>query len=244
MSEIEDIALGAWPRAPEARSCDSCRASAATLHCGVCAAFLCMRCDGRVHGVGDRALPLPHGRVWMCDVCEQAPAAVTCKADAAALCGSCDADIHAANPLASRHDRVPAIPFYEPAVSVVRHRALSPTSSYEEEMKPKLADFLFPDVIDPLLDVDYSPHMDTSFGLIQPTSTPTTKDSVVPVVLQGKIDDASSLPFLTSSSSLDFDHHPPKNNQCYSFTLSNASHNQSVSSLSHSSNSHNFLNIF
>lgn len=234
MPEIEDIAVGAWPRAPAARSCDACAASAATLHCGVCALFLCVRCDGRVHGVGDRALSLPHGRVWMCAVCEQAPAAVTCEADAAALCGPCDADIHAANALACRHDRVPAIPFYE---SAVRHSSLSSPFSEEEEMKSKSVDFIFPEVVDPFLEVDYSPHMHTSFGIIQTTSTitttTTTTDNVVPEVIQGKIDDASSLPFLTSSSSLDFDHHPPKNNQCYSFTLTNFSPNQSVSSFSH-----------
>lgn len=228
MPEIEDIAVGAWPRAPAARSCDACTASAATLHCGVCAVFLCVRCDGLVHGVGDRPLPLPHGRVWMCEVCEQAPAAVACEADAAALCGPCDADIHAANPLAGRHDRVPLIPFYE---SVIRRRSLSSPFSEEEEMKSKSVDFIFPEVVDPLLEVDYSPNMHTSFGIIQTTSTitTTTTDSIVPVVLQGKIDDASSLPFLTSSS----DHHPPKNNQCYSFTLTNVSLSQRVSSFSH-----------
>jgi len=43
----------------------------------------------------------------LCEVCEQAPASVTCKADAAALCFTCDRDIHSANPLASRHERVP-----------------------------------------------------------------------------------------------------------------------------------------
>ncbi|KAL6842235.1 hypothetical protein ACP4OV_027883 [Aristida adscensionis] len=41
-----------------------------------------------------------------CAVCGGA-AAVYCAADAAALCAHCDAAVHAANPLASRHDRVP-----------------------------------------------------------------------------------------------------------------------------------------
>ncbi|XP_062196531.1 zinc finger protein CONSTANS-LIKE 3-like [Phragmites australis] len=41
-----------------------------------------------------------------CAVCGGA-AAVYCTADAAALCGPCDAAVHAANPLASRHERVP-----------------------------------------------------------------------------------------------------------------------------------------
>uniref|UniRef100_A0A0E0ASV3 CCT domain-containing protein n=1 Tax=Oryza glumipatula TaxID=40148 RepID=A0A0E0ASV3_9ORYZ len=41
-----------------------------------------------------------------CGVCGGA-ATVYCAADAAALCVPCDAAVHAANPLASRHDRVP-----------------------------------------------------------------------------------------------------------------------------------------
>ncbi|TVU42197.1 hypothetical protein EJB05_08590, partial [Eragrostis curvula] len=41
-----------------------------------------------------------------CAVCGGA-AVVYCAADAAALCGHCDAAVHAANPLASRHERVP-----------------------------------------------------------------------------------------------------------------------------------------
>ncbi|CAO2210527.1 unnamed protein product [Urochloa humidicola] len=41
-----------------------------------------------------------------CAVCGGAAAAY-CAADAAALCSPCDAAVHAANPLASRHERVP-----------------------------------------------------------------------------------------------------------------------------------------
>ncbi|TKY54614.1 Zinc finger protein CONSTANS 5 [Spatholobus suberectus] len=59
----------------------------------------------------------------MCEVCEQAPAAVTCKADAAALCVTCDSDIHSANPLASRHERVPVEPFFDSAESIVKASA-------------------------------------------------------------------------------------------------------------------------
>lgn len=165
-------------------------------------------------------------------------AAVTCKADAAALCGSCDADKHAANPLAGRHDRVPVIPFYESAASVVRHSALSSTS-LSEEMKP--GRLFVPSILGRRL---FSPH-----GLqlwIDSTDFHPNHHhhaQCCSVLHQGKIDDASSLPFLTSSSSSDFDHYPPKNSQCHSFTLSNASHNQSVSSPSHSSNSDNFFRV-
>ncbi|KQJ95789.1 zinc finger protein CONSTANS-LIKE 2 [Brachypodium distachyon] len=42
-----------------------------------------------------------------CAVCGVAAAVLYCAADAAALCTPCDAAIHAANPLASRHHRVP-----------------------------------------------------------------------------------------------------------------------------------------
>ncbi|CAN6477495.1 unnamed protein product [Victoria cruziana] len=53
-------------------------------------------------------------REWLCEVCESAPATVICKADSAVLCATCDADIHSANPLASRHIRVP-VHQYNPA---------------------------------------------------------------------------------------------------------------------------------
>jgi hypothetical protein len=65
--------------------------------------------------------------VWVCEVCEQAPAAVTCKADAAALCVSCDADIHSANPLASRHERVPVETFFDSAETAVAKISASST---------------------------------------------------------------------------------------------------------------------
>ncbi|XP_010545431.1 PREDICTED: zinc finger protein CONSTANS-LIKE 5-like [Tarenaya hassleriana] len=94
-----------------ARSCDGCHSVAATVYCRVDSAFLCITCDSRVHS-GTR-----HERVWVCEVCERAPSAVTCKADAATLCVSCDSDIHSANPLASRHDRLPVEPFFDSAAA-------------------------------------------------------------------------------------------------------------------------------
>ncbi|KAL5548996.1 hypothetical protein UlMin_004227 [Ulmus minor] len=95
-----------------AKLCDSCKSTPAAVFCRLELAFLCLSCDSKL--VSRRE------RVWMCEVCEQAPAAVTCKADAAALCVSCDADIHSANPVASRHDRVPVEPFYDSAESIVK----------------------------------------------------------------------------------------------------------------------------
>uniref|UniRef100_A0ACD5ZC40 Uncharacterized protein n=1 Tax=Avena sativa TaxID=4498 RepID=A0ACD5ZC40_AVESA len=89
------------------RPCDTCAAAAARLYCRSDGAYLCGGCDARAHGAGSR-----HARVWLCEVCEHAPAAVTCRADAAALCAACDADIHSANPLASRHERLPVAPFF------------------------------------------------------------------------------------------------------------------------------------
>lgn len=102
--------LSGWGLSLTGRSCDSCHAAAALLYCKADAAFLCGPCDTKIH------LPTSyprHERVWVCEVCEQAPAVVTCKADAAALCSSCDQDIHSVNPLASRHERVPIIPFLD-----------------------------------------------------------------------------------------------------------------------------------
>lgn len=94
------------------KPCDYCKSSAALLFCRPHSSFMCIPCDAKLHGS-----VLKHDRVWMCEVCERAPAVVTCKADAAALCVACDRDIHSANPLASRHERVPAIPFYDTAES-------------------------------------------------------------------------------------------------------------------------------
>ncbi|KAG8372424.1 hypothetical protein BUALT_Bualt12G0064700 [Buddleja alternifolia] len=99
-----------------AKPCDYCKSAPALLFCRADAAFMCIACDAKVHNVNNK---LEHARVWMCEVCEQAPAAVTCKADAAALCVTCDRDIHSANPLASRHERAPVVPFYDTAKTVV-----------------------------------------------------------------------------------------------------------------------------
>ncbi|KAG6383938.1 hypothetical protein SASPL_156275 [Salvia splendens] len=96
-----------------AKPCGYCKSAAALLFCRVESAFMCIPCDSKAHNASNAK----HERVWMCEVCEQAPAVVTCKADAAALCVTCDRDIHSANPLASRHDRVPVVPFYDTAES-------------------------------------------------------------------------------------------------------------------------------
>ncbi|CAK9265516.1 unnamed protein product [Sphagnum jensenii] len=104
--------------------CEACHASSAVVYCRADAAYLCVSCDGKVHGANK--LASRHERVWMCEVCELAPAAVTCKADAAALCFSCDSDIHSVNALARRHERVPVIPFFEsscPRLSVAPSKA-------------------------------------------------------------------------------------------------------------------------
>jgi hypothetical protein len=102
------------------KRCDACHDSSAVVYCRADAAYLCLGCDGKVHGANK--LASRHERVWMCEVCEHAPAVVTCKADAAALCLSCDTDIHSANPLARRHERLPVIPFFEcPSDTKVLH---------------------------------------------------------------------------------------------------------------------------
>lgn len=106
-----------------AKPCDSCESAAALVFCRVDSLFLCSGCDEKVHlgsEGGEGRGGEQHERVWMCEVCEQAPAAVTCKADAAALCATCDRDIHSANPLARRHDRLPIVPFFQPAPSFLK----------------------------------------------------------------------------------------------------------------------------
>lgn len=87
------------------RMCDTCRSAPSTVFCRSHSAFLCATCDTHVHVASTW-----HKRVWVCEACERAPAAFLCKADAASLCSSCDTDIHSANPLASRHHRVPILP--------------------------------------------------------------------------------------------------------------------------------------
>ncbi|KAK7374705.1 hypothetical protein VNO80_08142 [Phaseolus coccineus] len=99
---LEGEPAGTW-----ARTCDTCRSAPSTVFCRAHNAFLCSSCDGRVHHASSSSW---HERVWVCEACERAPAAFLCKADAASLCSSCDADIHSANPLASRHHRVPILP--------------------------------------------------------------------------------------------------------------------------------------
>ncbi|CAI7788818.1 unnamed protein product [Closterium sp. NIES-54] len=97
------------------KPCEACQSSAALIFCRADSAYLCLACDGKVHGANK--LASRHERVWVCEVCEMSPAAVTCKADAAALCATCDADIHEANPLANRHERVPVVPFFSARTS-------------------------------------------------------------------------------------------------------------------------------
>ncbi|CAK9163354.1 unnamed protein product [Ilex paraguariensis] len=106
-----------------AKPCDYCKSAAALLFCRTDSAFMCMGCDAEVHGSNTTVARSDHARVWLCEVCEEAPATVTCKADAAALCVTCDRDIHSANPLARRHERLPVVPFYETAESVVKSTA-------------------------------------------------------------------------------------------------------------------------
>uniref|UniRef100_A0A1J3D312 Zinc finger protein CONSTANS-LIKE 5 n=1 Tax=Noccaea caerulescens TaxID=107243 RepID=A0A1J3D312_NOCCA len=110
LESIKSIS-GGWGAA--ARSCDACKSVAAAVFCRADSAFLCITCDTRIHSF------TRHERVMVCEVCEQAPAAVTCKADAAVLCVTCDSDIHSANPLASRHERVPVESFFDSAETAV-----------------------------------------------------------------------------------------------------------------------------
>ncbi|CAK9213703.1 unnamed protein product [Sphagnum troendelagicum] len=184
------------------KRCDACHDSSAVVYCRADAAYLCLGCDGKVHGANK--LASRHERVWMCEVCEHAPAVVTCKADAAALCLSCDTDIHSANPLARRHERLPVIPFFEcPSDTKVLHiNALSDavpviTTDCSELIKDddddetsvaEAASWILPNLkrpelqeeedlfsdVDPYLDLDYAAAMGGS-------TTQVRADSLVPV---------------------------------------------------------------
>ncbi|KAI4969854.1 hypothetical protein ZWY2020_000768 [Hordeum vulgare] len=162
------------------RRCGGCeRAAPAAVHCRDCAGYLCTGCDARpAHARAG------HERVWVCEVCEVSPAAVTCKADAAVLCAACDADIHHANPLAERHVRVPIAPIGSPEAAAVAAEAMMLCGAGDgdaradpDEVHDQLhhhghggmlnlnveagkedgkMDYLFSDLVDPYLAVDFT----------------------------------------------------------------------------------------
>ncbi|KAJ8641158.1 hypothetical protein MRB53_017852 [Persea americana] len=169
------------------RPCDSCSSSASVVFCRIDSAFLCLRCDSKIHGASTA-----HARVWVCEVCEQAPAAVTCRADAAALCGTCDADIHSANPLARRHDRVSIVPFHETPSTVRSFNPLfdDPVSGgghpCGEEEEAEAASWL---LLDPNPKVSEAADVESKeFCFSDPYADleyPCLNDSVVPVQTKG-----------------------------------------------------------
>uniref|UniRef100_A0A453T340 B box-type domain-containing protein n=1 Tax=Aegilops tauschii subsp. strangulata TaxID=200361 RepID=A0A453T340_AEGTS len=147
------------------------------VHCRDCAGYLCTGCDARpAHARAG------HERVWVCEVCEVSPAAVTCKADAAVLCAACDAEIHHANPLAERHVRVPIAPIGSPEAAAVAAEAMmfcvagdGEARADQDEVPEQLhqhggmlnlnveagkeggkMDYLFSDLVDPYLAVDFT----------------------------------------------------------------------------------------
>ncbi|XP_022888517.1 zinc finger protein CONSTANS-LIKE 5-like [Olea europaea var. sylvestris] len=186
-----------------ARPCDHCKSAVALLFCRTDSAFMCMSCDSKVHDANSKSLTLlsstsKHERVWMCEVCELAPASVTCKADAAALCITCDRDIHSANHLASRHERVPVIPFYDNSESLVKSTAaallvpdstsniLYATSNVQHDIKFSTQDSFVTDtwkiVTDPMdmKSMDFLFSEDQFLDLDYPISSH-QPDSIVPV---------------------------------------------------------------
>ncbi|CAN8260665.1 unnamed protein product [Cochlearia groenlandica] len=93
LKEESNESVSTW-----SKPCDTCRLSSCTVYCDA-------RAQASANHVASR-----HERVLLvCQSCESAPATFMCKADDASLCTSCDAEIHSANPLASRHQRVPIL---------------------------------------------------------------------------------------------------------------------------------------
>ncbi|XP_047328838.1 zinc finger protein CONSTANS-LIKE 3-like [Impatiens glandulifera] len=135
-NDINPASLKCFPAtwAITARPCDSCKSTAALLYCRPDSLFLCITCDAKLHHHHHHQKLSRHERVWICEVCEQAPASVTCKADAAALCITCDRDIHSANPLASRHERLPVSPFYDTAESILLKSSSDANLSSEPDL--------------------------------------------------------------------------------------------------------------
>ncbi|KAJ4953155.1 hypothetical protein NE237_029987 [Protea cynaroides] len=227
-----------------AKPCDSCKSAAALLFCRADSAFLCIGCDGKIHGANK--LASRHERVWMCEVCEQAPASVTCKADAAALCVTCDRDIHSANPLARRHERFPVVPFYESAASVVKSNAVNLLSTLrsngdeDEDLndtdgdgeEAEAASWLLPNPnpnklieVQDLKSGDYffsdmDPYLDLDYA-----APSIANDSVVPVQTK-----APPPPLINPSCDNCYDIDFGRSKPCYSYTTPSLS--QSVSSSS------------
>nr|XP_043620942.1 zinc finger protein CONSTANS-LIKE 5-like [Erigeron canadensis] len=155
-----------------AKPCDLCKDAIALLFCRKHSNFLCMSCDSKLHD------NTKHEREWLCEVCEQAPASVSCKADMAALCITCDKDIHSVNPLASRHERIPVVPFYDSAESVVNCTTslaslIDPVSCYGTS---ELTSYELAEVVKPIdLYTADIPFFD--FGFAIPSDVVTTLDT-------------------------------------------------------------------
>ncbi|KAJ8439557.1 hypothetical protein Cgig2_024144 [Carnegiea gigantea] len=227
-----------------ARRCDTCRAAAALIYCRADAAFLCGACDAKLHDPNPNPNPnriRPHERVWVCEVCEQAPAVVTCKADAAALCTACDRDIHAANPLASRHERVPVVPFlYSATDAAVRPSAFlsanevaavppAPVKEAEDDAdawlipnpstKVLMADFLCND--SDLLDFGYDSQNLDKFGgneRFEGQKNFAFTDSVVPTQSKGTLNFSAAVNG-TFENSFDIDFSQPNKHQKHNHQL-------------------------
>ncbi|KAL9249330.1 Zinc finger protein CONSTANS-LIKE 5-like protein [Drosera capensis] len=198
------------------KPCDSCKKSSAILFCRRDSAFLCGACDAKIHENNNSNNNNNHERVILCEVCEQAPAAVTCKADAAALCVSCDHDIHSVNPLASRHDRVPVVPFFHSSAVAAAPKSSSAflvpennnTDVAEAWLMPnpggsKVAanDFFLSD-IDALLNFNYTaPSLDIKPPLDNHRRNINSGDSVVPTFAAAN---GNLISFVN--------HHPKENN--------------------------------
>ncbi|CAH8280022.1 unnamed protein product [Arabidopsis lyrata] len=226
LESIKSIS-GGWGAA--ARSCDACKSVTAAVFCRLDSAFLCISCDTRIHSF------TRHERVWVCDVCEQAPAAVTCKADAAALCVTCDSDIHSANPLASRHERVPVESFFDSAETAVAK--ISPSSTFgilgssttvdltavpvmgdDLGLCPCSSDFMFSD-FDRLIDFEFP----NSFN--HPSHNDAGGDSLVPVQTK-----TEPLPLTNNDHCFDIDFCRSKLS-AFTYPSQSVSHSVSTSSI-------------
>lgn len=109
---------GAAMQASPATCCVVCQGPA-RVYCKNDEAFLCAPCDASLHAPAN-PLAARHARVRVCELCTRKASTVYCKNDRAFLCADCDVSIHAHNPLAARHEMIPAM---DAAYELVRRAA-------------------------------------------------------------------------------------------------------------------------
>eukprot|EP00775_Hariotina_reticulata_P010680 gene10680-10839_t len=123
--------------------------AAASVYCRNDEAWLCATCDQSVHS---NPIAARHVRVPKCALCVK-HSSFYCQNDKAFLCGGCNEHIHAGNPLAARHNIIPA------GDAVDQARADTADSVSVSEAAPKPVS-LAPSAVPPAIDLPVNQVMD------------------------------------------------------------------------------------